>query len=181
MTTNETALILVRLDDSTDMVIAKVLGAGVANVQILVPDGAKGLRTVAETNRLRQVAEEAQIDLSLVSSDAAIIGAAWVSRLQILVVCNTHVVAADSAPHPTKRPASQPNDRAKPVSAPPPAPQPPASPSTPPHVRSQTTPRQRTDHQSLHNSAEIPHHAPPRPKGRVSNRPRPRRNGGSTR
>ena len=76
MTTNETALILVRLDDSTDMVIAKVLGAGVANVQILVPDGAKSLRTVAETNRLRQVAEEAQIDLSLVSSDAAIIGAA---------------------------------------------------------------------------------------------------------
>ena len=181
MTTNETALILVQLDDSTDTVIAKVLGAGVANVQILVPDGAKGLRTVAETNRLRQMTEEAHIDLSLISSDAAIIGAAWISRLQILVVCNTQVVAADSAPQLAERPAPQPADRAKPVSAPPPAPPPPAPPSTPPHVRSQTTPRQRTDHQSLHNSAEIPHHAPPRPKGRVSNRPRPRRTSGSTR
>ncbi len=170
MAADETALILVQLDESTDSVIEKVLSSGAVSIQILVPDGATALRTVAQTNRLRQMAEDSRIDLSLISSDPAIIGAAWISRIQILVVCNTHVVAAVPAPQVVAQPPQRdlPTDTVDvPHSAPPPDPK-----LSPTATRSPTTPapRQRADHRALHSAL-------PRPKGSASNRSRSRRGG----
>ncbi|NTU83401.1 MAG: hypothetical protein HGA45_29200 [Chloroflexales bacterium] len=181
MAANETALILVQPDDSIDAVLEKVRGSGAQSVQILVPDGAIGLRTVAQANRLRQLAEGSRLDLSLVSSDPAIIGAAWISQIQIIVVCNTQVVAADPPSPRAATPATHrdgPDDPGdEPARARTPDPQ-----RAPSHARPQTAPapKQRADHRPLR-SGELPRRAAPRPKGHAPSRPRQRRGDGPAR
>ncbi len=93
MITDETAIVLALPNDTPESLMARVRATHAANVQILAPEGIIALQRVAGTDALRELATAAGIDLTIISSDPAILKASRQSRLTTIEVTDTHVTA----------------------------------------------------------------------------------------
>lgn len=98
MVVDDAALIVVLPGDNADTLAQKMLEAGAKRVQLLVPDGVTAIQTPEAAEQLRRMAEHAEIDLLLISSDRRTLNAAQRGRLQTVLVRDTHVVAPAPAP-----------------------------------------------------------------------------------
>ncbi|WP_298814710.1 hypothetical protein [Chloroflexus sp.] len=107
MSTDETAIFFARLDDTVESLMARVRASHAANIQILVPEGVTALQRVANTDALRELAAAAGIDLTIISSDPAILKAARQSRLTTIEVTGAHVYVPM---HAYSMPSSSPED-----------------------------------------------------------------------
>jgi hypothetical protein len=93
MATDEAALVLVLPDDDIASLIQKVRNAGASGVEMLVPDASRVLHDPAHCAELQSAAQEHEIWLLVISSDAQTLRAARASGLETVGVEGTHIQA----------------------------------------------------------------------------------------
>ncbi|NNJ12486.1 hypothetical protein EKD04_019350 [Chloroflexales bacterium ZM16-3] len=105
MVADETVLILALLGDTADTLLQKVGQSGARQVQLLVPEGVPGLQKLAQLQRLRELAVQRGVTLTLISSDPQTLRAARKGGIETLQVRDAHVVVpstTDGSPYATR-------------------------------------------------------------------------------
>lgn len=93
MTTDQSAVVPVLPEDSVDVVLARVRDADSSQVQLLVTEGVVALRRPEVAARLYEYAANAGIELTVISSDPALVEAARAAGLATLLVQHARVLA----------------------------------------------------------------------------------------
>jgi hypothetical protein len=87
----DSAIVFVAPDDSTDSIARKIREAGARSVQLLVPDGTPALQALGGFVRLRQALDRAGVGLLVISSDEKILNAARLNQFEIMGVTGARV------------------------------------------------------------------------------------------
>jgi hypothetical protein len=106
MATDEAALVLVLPDDDIASLIQKVRNAGTSGVEMLVPDASRVLHDPAHCAELQSAAQEHEIWLLVISSDAQTLQTARASGLETVGVEGTHIQAPTNGGAPAPAPTA---------------------------------------------------------------------------